>query len=148
MMGRVKQRGGNWALLWIALAAMSGQEKFEAIHSTAFKGIGHHYMLEPSERPEGPWLLDYFEISELRDFDKGRLRQEIKSKGCNSTECWKSAALSLPLTLVVRDGVAATQLWVDDLSFAVLSVLRKIADRHAHQKKNENPGTFSKFDHL
>jgi len=101
-------------LVGAALRAMGGQEKFEAIHSAAFKGIGLPYMLEQSERPEGPWLLDYFEISELRDFDKGRLCQEIKSKGCNSTECWKSAA-SLPRTLVVRDGVAATQLCVNDL---------------------------------
>ena len=69
---------------------MGGQEKFEAIHSAAFKGIGLPYMLEQSERPEGPWLLDYFEISELRDFDKGRLRQEIKSKGCNSTNAGRA----------------------------------------------------------
>lgn len=68
MIGRVKQRGGDCALFWIALAAMSGlicfpeparaaedadarklvgaalramsgQEKFEVIHSAAFKGI-------------------------------------------------------------------------------------------------------------
>jgi len=40
-----------------ALCAMGGQEKFEVIHSAAFKGIEHRYVLEQSERPEGPWLL-------------------------------------------------------------------------------------------
>ena len=94
-----------------SMQAMAGEEhpevRLRALHSIAFKGIGHRYMLEQSERPEGPWLLDYFQISETRDLDSGRLRQEIQSRGCNSTECWKSAEWS-PSTLIVADHVAAT----------------------------------------
>ena len=68
-------------LIRLAMRAMGGEERLRAIESVSFKGIGHRYMLEQSERPEGPWLLDYFQISEVRDFRKGRLRQATESRG-------------------------------------------------------------------
>ena len=89
-----------------SVQAMGGEERLRGLHSMSFKGIGHRYMLEQSERPEGPWLLDYFQISEERDLDRGRIRRETKSRGCDSTECWKSAEWD-PSTLIVADHVAA-----------------------------------------
>src|SRR5215813_4150089 len=73
-----------------SLRAMGGEAALRSIATVSFKGIGHRYMLEQSERPEGPWLLDYFQISEIHDLRNARLRQVIESRGCNSTECWKS----------------------------------------------------------
>jgi hypothetical protein len=90
-----------------SLRAMGGEAALRSIATVSFKGIGHRYMLEQSERPEGPWLLDYFQISESRDLPNARLRQVIESRGCNSTECWKSAQWSAPSTLIVADHVAA-----------------------------------------
>jgi hypothetical protein len=89
------------------MPAMGGESVLRFIDAVSFKGMGHRYMLEQSERPEGPWLLDYFQIAETRDFRHARLRQTIVSRGCNSTECWKSAEWSAPATVVVADHVAA-----------------------------------------
>jgi hypothetical protein len=91
-----------------SLRAMGGEAALRSIETLSFKGIGHRYMLEQSERPEGPWLFDYFQISEIRDLRNARLRQVIESRGCNSTECWKSAQWSAPSALVVADHVAAS----------------------------------------
>lgn len=95
-------------LVQAAMRAMGGENSLNSIQVVTFKGIGHRYMLEQSERPEGPWLLDYFQINETRDFRQGRLRQVVVSRGCNSTECWKSGEWSAPSTLIVADHVAAT----------------------------------------
>ncbi|HYA97136.1 MAG TPA: MBL fold metallo-hydrolase, partial [Methylomirabilota bacterium] len=95
------------ALVRAAIAAMGGEERLRAVHAVALKAIGHRYMLEQSERPEGPWLIDYYQISETRDLDRGRLRQERQSRGCGSTECWKSAEWDSS-TIVVSGHAAAS----------------------------------------
>ena len=91
-----------------AIRAMGGESLLRSINAISLKGIGHRYMLEQSQRPEGPWLLDYFQITETRDFRHVRSRQTIVSRGCNSTECWKNADWSVPSTIVVADHVAIT----------------------------------------
>jgi len=96
------------SLIENSLRAMGGEAALRSIETVSFKGIGHRYMLEQSERPEGPWLLDYFQIHETRDLRRARLRQVIESRGCNSTECWKSAQWSRSSTLIVSDHAAAS----------------------------------------
>lgn len=98
--------GGGKTLVLGSIEAMGGTEQLRDLHALKLKGIGHRYMLEQSERPEGLWLLDYFQISEERDLDHGRIRRETKSRGCDSTECWKSAEWSTS-TLIVADHIAA-----------------------------------------
>jgi hypothetical protein len=95
-------------LVKAAIRAMGGESQLRSIDAVSLKGIGHRYMLEQSERPEGPWLLDYFQIAETRDYRHERLRQTVVSRGCNSTECWKSAEWSAPSTVIVADHVAVT----------------------------------------
>jgi hypothetical protein len=90
-----------------SVQAMGGEKVLRGLHSLEIKGIGHRYMREQSERPEGPWLLDYFQISEERDLDGGRIRRETKSRGCDSTECWKSTEWASS-TLIIADHVAAS----------------------------------------
>lgn len=89
-----------------AMQAMGGAEKLKAIRTTSWKVIGQRYMREQSERPTGPWIGDYFQSTVLRDLEHGRLREERQSRGCDSTECWKSAEWQAS-TLVIADGVAA-----------------------------------------
>jgi hypothetical protein len=95
-------------LVKAAIRAMGGESQLRSIDAVSLKGIGHRYMLEQSERPEGPWLLDYFQIAETRDYRHERLRQTVVSRGCNSTECWKSAEWSAPSTVIVADHLAVT----------------------------------------
>lgn len=87
-----------------AIQAMGGEERLRAIHSLSFKAIGQRTMLEQSERPEGPWLMDYFQVSEFVDFAHHRQRIDRESRGCGSTNCWDSAAWA-PSTYFYDNGV-------------------------------------------
>ena len=74
-----------------ALAAMGGETQLRALKTISWSAIGHRFMREQSERPLGPWLVDYFQIVQLRDLQHRRLREERRSRGCDSTSCEKSA---------------------------------------------------------
>lgn len=89
-----------------SIRAMGGEERLRVIHSLSFKAIGQRTMLEQSERPEGPWLMDYFQVSEYLDFAHKRQRIERQSRGCGSTECWHAAAWD-PSTYLYDNGAGA-----------------------------------------
>jgi hypothetical protein len=55
-------------LIHQSMDALGGEEKLRAIHAIEFKGIGFRNELEQSERPEGPWMPDFFQSDEIRDF--------------------------------------------------------------------------------
>ena len=95
-------QGDARALVRAAAAALGGVERLRAIRVVRVEGIGHRYLVEQSERPEGPFLLQYEQMKELRDAAGGRLRQEYQQRGA-LTEDWT------PMTLVVSDGVAAIE---------------------------------------
>jgi hypothetical protein len=63
-----------------ALDAMGGEQKLRNMETIIFKAIGHRNMLEQSERPEGPYVVEYEEISEARDFKTNSLRRSIRGK--------------------------------------------------------------------
>jgi hypothetical protein len=92
----------NEAKNWIrkAVEAMGGEAKLRALKSLKLEGVGHKYWLEQSERPEGPWLVDYQQITEIRDLSGKRLRQTAESKNFQVPQ-WAGP------TLLYADGVAA-----------------------------------------
>lgn len=105
------------AKTWVrkAAEAMGGEAKLRALKNIKVEGIGHKYWLEQSERPEGPWLVDYQQITELRDLSGKRLRQTAESKNFQVTQ-WAGP------TLLYADGVAAfargTQVFPTTAAFA------------------------------
>jgi hypothetical protein len=56
-----------------SLQAMGGEAKLRELKSLQIEGIGHHFWIEQSERPEGPWLVSYTQSTEIRDLVKNRL---------------------------------------------------------------------------
>ncbi|MEW6208811.1 MAG: hypothetical protein AB1631_10620 [Acidobacteriota bacterium] len=90
------------SILQAAIDAIGGEAALRSIKSVEMEGIGHENMLEQSERPAGPWLVNYMEIAELRDIAGNRLRRATKSKNFQTPE-WSS------LNLVVARGVAAVE---------------------------------------
>ena len=63
-----------------ALNSMGSEEKLRALETVRFRAVGHRNLLEQSERPEGPYIVEYDEISEERDFTTNSLRQKISGK--------------------------------------------------------------------
>src|SRR5690242_8706727 len=89
------------AKTWVrkAAEAMGGEANLRALKNIKVEGIGHKYWLEQSERPEGPWLVDYQQITEIRDLSGKRLRQTAESKNFQVAQ-WAGP------TLLYADGVA------------------------------------------
>lgn len=50
--------------------AMGGRAALESVHVLKLHGIQQRNMLEQSTRPEGPWIPDYRQFEETRDFDR------------------------------------------------------------------------------
>ena len=67
-------------LLHSALTAMGGEQKIRDLKTIHFTAVGHRNFLEQSERPEGPYIIDYSRIEEWRDLEHGRWRQEAKTR--------------------------------------------------------------------
>lgn len=89
------------AKLWLqsAVEAMGGDERLRAIKTLSLKGSGHTNLLEQSERPEGPWIVSYEEINELRDLEGRRLRQTVITRG---------AAAGPEITSITAEGKATS----------------------------------------
>ena len=80
-----------------SIAAMGGLDKLKAIKSIHSKSVGHFYLLEQSERPEGPWLVIYQETEEWRDVEHGNIRRHYKQNGVFTSD----------VTEIVADGKSA-----------------------------------------
>lgn len=89
------------ARLWLqaAVDAMGGEQRLRAIKTLSLKGNGHTNLLEQSERPEGPWIVSYEEINELRDLEGRRLRQVVVTRG---------AAAGPEITSITAEGKATS----------------------------------------
>jgi hypothetical protein len=67
------------AKTWVRKAA-EAKQNYALLKASNLKVIGHKYWLEQSERPEGHWIIDYQQITEIRDLSGKRLRQTAESK--------------------------------------------------------------------
>jgi hypothetical protein len=89
------------ALVSAGIRAMGGEARLRALRGVRIAGIGHRNQLEQSERPEGPWLVTYEQVDELRDVAAGRLRQRTRQLGFGADD-WQ------PTVRLYADGVPAT----------------------------------------
>jgi len=81
-----------------ALSALGGEEQLRAIQNVKWEGVGYRNELEESERPEGPYVTDFLELSEVDDYMHTRFR--------NRTETSVYPLYKGVLTVVMSDGVA------------------------------------------
>lgn len=86
---------GDRARQWVrgGLQAMGGEARLRALGSVRLEGIAHHYHLEQSERPEGPFIGTFKQLVELKDLKGGRLHIESESRG-SFFEAWQKSALT------------------------------------------------------
>lgn len=71
-----------------AIQAMGGVDVLRSVHCLQFSAVGHRNMLEQSLRPDGPWWQDYFQLSEIRDFQGQRERVTSLHRGYSSPDWW------------------------------------------------------------
>jgi glyoxylase-like metal-dependent hydrolase (beta-lactamase superfamily II) len=97
---QVKSGGDARRTVEAAVAAMGGESALRGVKSLSLEAVGHINALEQSERSEGPYLVQYQQLSELRDVLNKRIRQATEGRG------WATANWSKSIT-VVADGVGA-----------------------------------------
>ena len=85
-------------LIRSALAAMGGEEKIRALKTLHITMMGHRNLLEQSERPEGPYIVEYLDIDEWRDLEHDSWKRQ---------EHHRDALEDYSRTMIVSDGVAA-----------------------------------------
>ncbi|HEX7289396.1 MAG TPA: MBL fold metallo-hydrolase [Candidatus Angelobacter sp.] len=86
------------ALLRDAFAAMGGEDKVRQLKTLHWETVGHRNLLEQSERPEGPYIVEYEQTEEWRDLEHGRWRQESRSRNVLEENAF---------TVIVTGGAAA-----------------------------------------
>ena len=80
---------------------MGGEAALREIRVLHLEGIGHEFLIEQSERPEGPWIADYISTVEDRD-EHGRSRIATQDRSFQSPD-W-----SAPRTTVYDGESVAT----------------------------------------
>lgn len=90
-------------LVRFAIEKMGGEQSLRSIKGVQIERIGHTYSIEQSERPEGPWLVNYEQISEKRDYAGQKMLRTTQTRSVQSPQ-WGPAT-----TLKVADGAAAFQ---------------------------------------
>src|ERR1700722_3981398 len=71
-----------------AMTAMGGESRLRAITSLSYTAVGERQMAEQSERPTGPYFLDHFKTSEVRDIAHLRTRIETTNQAYAADHWW------------------------------------------------------------
>ena len=99
-------------LLNRSVAAMGGEGALHGLATAHLQTVGHEFYIEQSERPEGPFIVEYHTTVEDRDATHGRARIEIQDRSFQ-TASWG------PARTLVFDGDAVAA--VADGKFAPLA---------------------------
>ena len=91
------------ALITRSIAAMGGKERLQQLHTLSLRGIGHNYLLEQSERPEGPWIVNYSQVEQVRDYQQQRMFLKKENKNTQQPE-WVGT------TMLYAEGTIALKL--------------------------------------
>lgn len=79
-----------------SIEAFGGRQVLDSLHSLKLKGLGYRLMREQSERPEGPYLTDYFSIETEKDLDRKMLKTT-----------WHSNSFDYSISYLLNDSLAA-----------------------------------------
>ena len=88
-------------LLHESLRQMGGEDVLRQLHTVRFKAMGYRNAVEQSERPEGPYIVEYDRVSESRDLGHDRWKQETEMS-------WQVQPV-VKSAIVVADGAATRE---------------------------------------
>jgi glyoxylase-like metal-dependent hydrolase (beta-lactamase superfamily II) len=86
-------------------AAMGGEALLRSIHSIEYVAVGERQMVEQSERPTGPYLLDHFQVHEIRDLAGGRAWENQQDSGYAGSRWWLEQRSPDDSTIIINGNV-------------------------------------------
>jgi hypothetical protein len=78
---------------------MGGEEKIRGLNTLDFQALSERNMLEQSERPEGPYIVETDQVEEWRDFSHHGWKNDTRARVAIQPE--------FAMTAVVSDGAAS-----------------------------------------
>jgi len=72
-------------------------------------GVGHRYLREQSERPEGPWFITYETFSESRDHARSTREHRGLSRGYGTPNWWSDTSWAIGPAQILIDSLAFSQ---------------------------------------
>lgn len=101
--GVVDDNSRAMEMLRSAIKQIGGEERIRSLKGVQIERIGHTYSIEQSERPEGPWLVNYEQVTDLRDYANQKLRRATQTRSVQSPQWGPTVVLK------VAEGGAALQ---------------------------------------
>ncbi len=98
--------GNPLSVIAKAMQAMGGGQRLQALTSISYTAVGERQMVEQSERPEGPYYLDHFTISEVRDISARETRIARTDEAYAADHWWSTEKPGRTVTIVHRNGSA------------------------------------------
>ncbi len=101
LVGYAEAQNGANARSYVDRAAreMGGVDRLRAIKTLRMEYLGHRFMLEQSERPDGPFIVEYRSGTQTLDYANGAVRDDREMRTLGAEKGFKSS-------LTVADGVA------------------------------------------
>lgn len=91
-------------LLHAGLMAMGGEGKIRSLNALHLQGLSERNMLEQSERPEGPYIVETDQVEEWRDFAHSNWRNTTKARVAIQPEFTMTATVSGGAASLAFDG--------------------------------------------
>jgi hypothetical protein len=92
-----------------SMVAMGGAAKLAGIEAVAYRAVGTRMMVEQSERPTGPYYVDHFSLSEIRDVANGRTRLTQTDEAYAGDKWWLTQPSQPATTVVINGDVSAIE---------------------------------------
>lgn len=127
-----------------SMEAFGGRNLLDSLKSLKLTGKGYRLMREQSERPEGPYITDYFDLEEVRDISEKRLilskefdvfdyslqylvNDNITARSFNNNDQWYPAEKSLESELALApEQILETALKAENLHCEKDSIIQSI----------------------
>ena len=93
-------------LLHRAADALGGEATLRSLKSIETSGVSVWHQREQSERPEGPWVLTFYDFTDVRNFDADAVRRTSRVRGYSAADWVGSKDWDPESTTLIVNGVA------------------------------------------
>jgi len=97
-------------LLHGAAEALGGESALRAVSSIEIGGVSVWRQREQSERPEGPWVLTFYDFTDVRNFGADAIRRTTRTRGYSASDWVKNKDWDPESTLLIVNGVTFRKL--------------------------------------
>lgn len=92
------------SLLHHALDAQGGEQKLRSLRNIQWQASGYRNALEQSERPEGPYIVEFNTLREIHDIEHQSYRRELGTHIAPLPDYVETTVIADKAAMIVQDG--------------------------------------------